>query len=75
MNKNLLALTSIVPVAVVFPLPDGTTAAVVVRVVDVRKSKADPIIANPPLLAGGGGALSSSLQCNPRKLPRRMPTS
>jgi hypothetical protein len=66
MNKNLLVLTSIVPVAVVFPPPDGMVIAVVVGAVDIRnrKSKADPIIANPPSLAGGEGALSSSSQYN-----------
>jgi hypothetical protein len=44
---------------------------VVVGVADVRKLKADPIIVNPPSLAGGGGALSSSLQCNSRAASRK----
>jgi hypothetical protein len=60
MNKNLLAPTSIVLVAVVFPPLGETVVAVVEKGADARKLKLDPIIANPPLLTGGGGALSSS---------------
>ncbi len=48
MNKNPLAPMLIVPVAVVFSPLDGVVITVVVRAADVRKSKADPIIVNPP---------------------------
>jgi hypothetical protein len=61
MNKNPIAPTLIVPVAIIFPPPDGTVVLVVLRAADVRKLKADPVITNPPSLVGGGGVLCHEL--------------
>jgi hypothetical protein len=75
MNKNPLVPLLIVPVAAIFPPLNGAVIAVVVGVADIRKSKADNIIPNPPLLVGGEESYPFLCSAIPRQLPGRMPTS
>ncbi len=75
MIKNPLTPMSIVLFPIIFPPLDGTVVAVVVGVADVRKLKADPIIANSPSLEGGEEHYPPLCSAIPGKLPRRMPTS